>query len=348
MRLFSCDQCGSLLHFENTRCEGCGAALGFLPSRGALSAFDAAGVAMLDGGRWKPCSNAVWDACNWMVPVRQTAGRDGDEFCPACRLNTMVPDLRQAANLPLWRRFEGAKRRLVYSLDRLRLPHDPSWLTFSFVGDRDGKPAMTGHEHGHITIALAEADDAERERRRSALGEPFRTLLGHLRHEAGHAYFPLMVERAGRVEDFRGIFGDERRDYAAALEAHYARPADEGWRGAYISAYAAAHPHEDWAECFAHYLHMVDSLEMATSFGMRLRPTLGRDGVLETALDFSPYRASLAEILAAWTPLTVAMNAMNRSMGMQDLYPFVLSPPVARKLGFIHELVHERPEIRVS
>lgn len=340
MRLFACQNCGNLLHFENTVCEACGAPLGFLPALGQLSAFDADGRrALVDHNAWKPCANTAHDACNWMLPADDPA-----EYCPACSMNETVPDLSIPANLPLWRKLEVAKRRLIYTLDKLRLPHDDAALRFSFLADLDGQPpTMTGHDEGHITIALAEADDAEREIRRTRLNEPFRTLLGHMRHEVGHWYFIVLVARAGRTDDFRAMFGDESADYGAALQAHYATPQNDAWRGSFISAYAAAHPHEDWAECFAHYLHMVDSIEVAASYGMRIDPVLDKQGVLGVALDFNPYRAGINDILAAWTPLTIAMNAMNRSMGTPDLYPFVLSAPVAQKLGFIHEVVHHRP-----
>jgi hypothetical protein len=344
MRLFACENCGNTLHFENVSCEQCGAALGFLAPRGALSAFAADGVtALLDQGRWKRCANAAHGVCNWMLRAD-----DASEFCEACAHNAVVPDLSVPGNLPLWQKLEVAKHRLIYSLDRLRLRHDPAELRFSFLADVDGQAAMTGHDNGQIDIALIEADDAEREKRRDAMHEPFRTLLGHFRHEVGHWYFVVLVERAGRQDAFRAVFGDERADYGAALQAHYARPPNDDWRGEYISAYAASHPHEDWAECFAHYLHMVDSLEMAASFGLRTRPRLDQDGVLEAEVDFNPYRASIDDILLAWTPLTIAMNAMNRCMGTPDLYPFVLSPAVARKLGFIHEMVHDRPTTRAN
>lgn len=340
MRLFACEKCGNTLHFENVRCEQCGSGLGYLPERGALSAFAEDGVtALLDGVRWKPCANAAPGVCNWMLRADDPA-----EFCEACAHNNVVPDLSVPGNLPLWQKLEVAKHRLIYTLDKLRLPHDPAELRFSFLADANGQAAMTGHDNGKIDIALAEADDAEREKRRGAMNEPFRTLLGHFRHEVGHWYFVILVERGGKQDAFRAVFGDERADYGAALQAHYAKPPSDDWRGEYISAYAAAHPHEDWAECFAHYLHMVDSLEMAGSFGLRTRPRLDQDGALESEVDFSPYRASIDDILLAWTPLTVAMNAMNRCMGTPDLYPFVLSPAVARKLGFIHELVHDRPQ----
>jgi hypothetical protein len=337
MRLFACQKCRNTLHFENTLCERCGSALGFLPGRGLLSAFAEDGAtSLLDGQGWKRCANAAHDACNWMVPAD-----DVEDYCPACQHNAVVPDLAVPENLPLWQKLEVAKHRLMYTLDRLGLPRDPGELTFSFLADESGQAAMTGHDNGHIILALAEADDAEREKRRGLMNEPFRTLLGHFRHEVGHWYFVVLVERAGKTAAFREIFGDESADYGEALKAHYAKGPNEDWRGEYISAYSAAHPHEDWAECFAHYLHMVDSLEMAASFGMRVRPKLDKEGVLEAEVDFDPYKGTIDDILLAWTPLTVAMNAMNRCMGTPDLYPFVLSPPVARKLGFIHDLVHE-------
>ncbi len=338
MRLFACQECRNLLHFENVSCESCGQALGFLPARGMMSTFTAEGVSLLDQKPWRACGNARHGVCNWMLPAEET-----EELCPACRHNSVIPDLSMAGNLPLWQKLEVAKRRLIYTLDRLSLPHDPEELRFAFLADTAEGKAMTGHDNGLITIALAEAEDAERERRRAALNEPYRTLLGHLRHEVGHYYFLVLVERAGRVEEFRALFGDESADYAAALQAHYASPPSDDWRGGFISSYAAAHPHEDWAECFAHYLHMMDSLEMAASFGMRVRPRLDRRGVLEAEVDFNPYKASMEEVLSAWTPLTVAMNAMNRCMGTPDLYPFVLSAPVAEKLGFIHRIIQERP-----
>lgn len=338
MRLFACQECRNLLHFENVTCESCHHALGFLPARGMLSAFDTEWVSLLDKRQWKPCGNAQHGVCNWMLPAEDEA-----ELCPACQHNNVIPDLSVAENLPLWQKLEIAKRRLIYTLDRLGLPHDPAELRFEFLADTPEGKAMTGHDNGLITIALAEADDAEREKRRTELNEPYRTLLGHMRHEVGHYYFLVLVERAGLTEEFRALFGDESTDYGAALQAHYAKPPNDDWRGQFISNYAAAHPHEDWAECFAHYLHMMDSLEMAASFGMRVRPRLDREGVLEAEVDFNPYKASMEEVLSAWAPLTVAMNAMNRCMGTPDLYPFVLSAPVAEKLGFIHRIIQERP-----
>lgn len=340
MRLFACQECRNLLHFENVVCASCSSALGYLPGRAVLSAFKD-GKAMADGKPWKNCANSVHGVCNWMLPAE-----DEGEFCTACRHNSVVPDLSVEGNLPLWQKLEIAKRRLIYTLDRLRLPHDPEELRFEFLADTPSVKVMTGHADGLITIALAEADDAEREKRRNELHEPYRTLLGHMRHEVGHYYHTVLVEREGRTEEFRDLFGDETQDYAAALQAHYDKPPSDEWRGEFISNYAASHPHEDWAESFAHYLHMVDSLEMAASFGMSIRPRLDREGVMEAEVDFNPYKVSMEDILLAWTPLTVAMNAMNRCMGTPDIYPFVLSGKVAEKLGFIHRIIQERPPLQ--
>ena len=57
--------------------------------------------------------------------------------------------------------------------------------------------------------------------------------------------------------------------YAAALQAHYAKGGDVGpWAERHVSAYASAHPWEDWAETWAHYLHMMDAVDTALGFGM--------------------------------------------------------------------------------
>jgi hypothetical protein len=199
---------------------------------------------------------------------------------------------------------------------------------------------MTGHDEGLITLALAEADDAERERRRTAMGEPYRTLLGHFRHEVGHYYWNILVRDAGRLEGFRAAFGDERPDYGEALQAHYAKGQNDAWRGEYISHYAAAHPWEDWAESWAHYMHIQDSLEMAESFGLDIRPRLDTTGEMTARIRLDPYRErDFGRILAAWTPVTVAMNSMNRCMGVPDAYPFVMTEAVVAKLRHIHGLV---------
>ncbi len=201
---------------------------------------------------------------------------------------------------------------------------------------------LTGHDLGDITINIAEADDAERERRRTAMHEPYRTLLGHFRHEVGHYYWDRLVRDAPALIPYREIFGDEREDYGEALKKHYKDGPPTDWREHYVSAYATTHSWEDFAETWAHYLHIVDTLETARSFGIRVEPTgLAAAETLATKVDFSPYTAdSIEPIVKAWVPLTFAINSLNRSMGLRDFYPFVLTPTIIEKLGFIHDLVH--------
>ena len=203
------------------------------------------------------------------------------------------------------------------------------------------EPVLTGHDSGIITIALAEADDAEREARRTGMGEPYRTLLGHFRHEIGHHYWDLLVQGQPAQARFRALFGDETADYATALQAYYANGAPAGWPQTHISAYATAHPWEDFAETFAHYLHIVDTVEMAAAFGVRARP---RDANLAVHVDFDPYlEPDIQHIVDNWIPLASMLNNLNRAMGHPDAYPFVLTPQVIDKLGFVHDLVHARP-----
>jgi hypothetical protein len=349
MKLFECQACGQPLYFENTLCESCRRRLGFLSSLQEVTALD------WDGDAWKAlaeperrfrfCLNAEQDACNWLVPVDSP-----EPFCAACRHNRMIPDLSQPRNLDSWRRLETAKHRLFYTLLRLdlpvtRRPEDPNGLTFDFLADpvapnANTAPVLTGHHNGLITINIAEANDAEREFRRSAMGEPYRTLLGHFRHEVGHYYWTLLIENDPSIERFRALFGDERQDYAQALRDHYDRGASPDWQNSFVSAYASAHPWEDWAETWAHYLHMVDTLETASAFGLRVKPRVSRQQELSAAIDFDPHRVDdLNRLIAAWLPLTFAVNSLNRSMGQPDLYPFVLAPAAIGKLAFVHERV---------
>lgn len=352
MKLFECQHCGQLLYFENIRCERCGHLLGYHADHAVLSAVTAAG-----GDRWHSlafpgeafrfCANSGHDACNWLVIA------DGpDAFCRACRLNRTIPDLGVPENLLLWQLLEAAKHRLVYGLLRLELPlvskHDDArkGLAFDFLADtgprfREGPQVVTGHAEGLITINIAEADDAERERHRQDMAEPYRTLLGHFRHEVGHHYWERLVRGGVWHEAFREMFGDERRDYAEALESHYAGGPPPGWQDRHVSVYASSHPWEDFAETWAHYLHIVDTLEAANSFGLRIDPKAGRTPVLKTEIDFDPYRESdFDALIEAWLPLTYAVNSLNQSMGQPDLYPFVLAPTVIGKLRFVHGLIH--------
>ena len=351
MKLFECQFCGQPLYFENARCESCGRRLGFLPSNQEISALEWNGeawTALAEPDRsFRFCANAESDACNWLIPADSL-----DRYCLACRHNRVIPNLSQPQNIERWRRLEAAKRRLFYTLLKLDLPiasrmEDPKGLAFDFLSDpaegtRQAPTVLTGHDNGLITINIAEADDAERERRRHAMGEPYRTLLGHFRHEVGHYYWDVLVWSDASRERFRAIFGDERQDYGAALQAHYANGPPPDWQSEFVSAYATAHPWEDWAETWAHYLHMVDTLETAKAFGLSVRPRISRGPELSSAIDFDPYHVSdLNRLIAAWLPLTFAVNSLNRSMGQPDLYPFVLAPTVIGKLAFVHGRIYQ-------
>ncbi len=173
------------------------------------------------------------------------------------------------------------------------------------------------------------------------MGEPYRTLLGHFRHEVGHFYWNVLVRDRGQEEACRAMFGDDRQDYGEALERHYAQGAPANWQDNFVSTYATAHAWEDWAETWAHYLHIIDSLETAAAFGLEVHPSIDADDLLHAEPAADPYGERRFDRLAeTWLPLTIALNAMNRSMGLGDLYPFVLSPAVISKLSFIHDLVH--------
>jgi hypothetical protein len=347
MKLFECQHCNQLLYFENVLCERCGHRLGYLPEKVTLTALEAEGEdwkALADGQLYRFCANAEHGACNWLVPTDSE-----DRLCAACKHNRTIPDIGVPENLGRWRRLELAKHRLFYTLYRLQLPvptreEDPEGLGFDFLADPPSGPkVMTGHDHGLITISLAEADDAQREKLRQEMGEPYRTLLGHFRHEVGHFFWDRLVRDRDRLDSFRALFGDEQEDYGEALKRHYADGAPADWQSRFITAYASSHPWEDWAETWAHYLHIVDTLEMARAFGLRVEPRVTEGSELETEVDFDPHRVRSAKrLIDAWLPLTFAVNSLNRSMGQDDLYPFVMSPPVIEKLGYIHDLVHDR------
>jgi hypothetical protein len=346
MKLFQCQHCGQPIYFENRVCEQCGHRLGFLPQALTLSALEPEGEswrALPGDSLYRFCANAQHDVCNWLVAA------DGTEtLCAACRHNQTIPDMAVAENLPRWRKLELAKHRLFYSLLRLNLPlanrvEDPEHgLAFDFLAEAPNTPkVLTGHDDGLITVALAEADDAAREQMRQQMGEPYRTLLGHLRHEVGHHYWDLLVRDGGRLDEFRTLFGDESQDYAAALKRNYEAGPPADWRDRFISAYASCHPWEDFAESWAHYLHIVDTLEMGFAFGLEIRPRLAGSAELGASIGFDPYAAGTVErLVESWLPLVFAMNSLNRAMGLPDLYPFVLTPAVIEKLGFVHGLVH--------
>ena len=277
MKLFKCQNCGNTIHFNNDVCLACNSRIGYV-----RKLFDMSALAPNEDGTWKAladpgrphifCENAAEGACNWLLPADS-----GENFCLACRFNLVIPDLSVPENHDRWRRVEQAKKHLFYSLTRWNLPmprraDDPDHgLAFEFLADRQDanghtlETVLTGHNSGVIQINIAEADDVERERRRALMREPYRTLIGHFRHEVGHFYWDLLVQDRNRIGDFAAVFGDPSIDYALALQNHYANGAPPGWQQNYISAYASAHPWEDFAETWAHCFHMVDGLETVCS-----------------------------------------------------------------------------------
>ncbi|MBU9640320.1 putative zinc-binding metallopeptidase [Burkholderia gladioli] len=347
MKTFHCGNCGQLVFFENVRCERCEAPLGYLPEVGEVGAFEIDASSgqwrslhpSVAGQLYRPCHNySVENVCNWMVPADSPAS-----YCESCALTETIPDLSNPDNRPLWYRTEAAKRRLVYTLTMLGLPVESRLLapergmSFAFKAATESEPVMTGHANGLITLNLAEADDAERERVRAAMHEPYRTLVGHFRHEIGHYYFDRLIVGSAWQEAFRERFGDERADYQAALDAHYQNGAPAGWEDSYISEYASMHPWEDWAETWAHYLHMVDTLDTANACGLVLDPD--DDSLPHLDDQTSVDEASFGNLMRRWFPLTYALNSLNRSMGMADAYPFALSPAVVAKLRFVHRVI---------
>lgn len=362
-RAFSC-RCGRPIFFRNSRCLACGTALGYDPTRGRLLPIEPVEQPGPGGWwrlaqpgraatlRWRRCSNLdTAAACNWLVATGDRQLRDHPDapLCRCCRLTRTLPDLSQPGSAELWGRIALAQRRLVSTLAGLGLPvksrKEDARLGLAFDLLRTppgGPPVTTGHADGLITLDVEEADDSTRERRRHDLHEPYRTLLGHLRHECGHYYWWRLVDGGEWLEPFRAEFGDERADYAAALQRHYAEGAPADWNDRHVSAYASSHPWEDWAETWAHYLHLVDTLDTARSFGLdgaRVELDYERFALERVAGPGDPQAAAFLGLVHGWMELTGVLNEMSRAMGQSDFYPFVLSEPALRKLYLVHRVV---------
>ncbi len=347
-------RCERPVYFRNSLCLGCKTPLGYAPDPGeirALEPADESGNWRLEGEKdpsrmWRRCGN--FDSpcgCNWLV-----AADDSEPLCLSCRLNRTIPNLDDADSGGWWRAIENAKRRLVAQLLGLGLPVESRvsglkerGVMFDFLrSPKDGPRVLTGHALGLITMNVEEADDAVREKTRQSLREPYRTLLGHFRHEIGHYYWDRLIADTPWLEKFRDVFGDERVDYAASLKRNYEEGPPPDWANQHITSYASVHPWEDWAECWAHYLHVVDSLDTALGFGLR------GDEVEMKAEAFSvndlydpaaPDAQRVITLINSWVQLTTVLNELARSMGQQDFYPFVMSRPVLRKLHFIQMVV---------
>jgi hypothetical protein len=290
------------------------------------------------------CRNgAEYGACNWFATAPSA---NPSNYCIACDLNEVVPDLADQKRRTLWAETERAKRRLLYSLLQLGLPFlglgAKKALRFRLLADErvdtgavdppNQEPIHIGHYDGCLTLDVGEADDAHREAIRQRMDEPYRTMLGHLRHESGHYYWYVLVEGTPSQATFRALFGDERKDYEAALLAHYESGPTQTWQQWFVSPYASAHPWEDFAETWAHYIHILDTLETANASTL----AIGGRAILPPL----PLMAErqFARVFDAWRPLSVCLNQLNRSMGMRDAYPFSVADRVIEKLAFVHEI----------
>lgn len=359
MKTFSCT-CGNPLYFENTLCLKCHWEVGFDPAGLDMHRLD-------DATSFKRCANGTSPlmACNWLVP------KDGTQaFCVSCSLSRLIPNLSSPNTMQLWIKMEAAKRRALFSMLSLGVPLQPLpdphamgalneqgqmvplELSYRLLQPLPNAPVITGHDAGTITLNLEEADDVIRERNRINLNEPYRTLLGHFRHEIGHYYWSMWFENDSKRDEvlgaFRELFGDERQSYADAMNAYYRNGPQPGWQERCISAYSTMHPWEEWAETWAHYLHMIDALESFESLGLRKSATMPKETIEKIAPLPAPFhKAPVAEFsdkLQTWLEITPAINELSSSLGHNMSYPFVVSPPVVRKLFFIHCMVKRQVE----
>lgn len=350
MKTFHCTACQALVFFENVNCLTCGRVLAFATDRMAMLAlnpredvWESVEDGKTDGVMYRLCANYVTHGvCNWAI-----AADSPDTLCRSCGLTHTIPAVDVAGNKEAWGKLEIAKRRVVYAILSLNLElvskrQDPArGLEFRFLSDTvtpsgDRSRVLTGHDDGVITINVAEADDVYRESQRHHHNEPYRTLIGHFRHEIGHYYWDRLIAGGDKLEQFREIFGDERVDYQLALKQHYEQGAPPNWHENYVSAYASTHPWEDWAESWAHVMHMVDALETAQAVGLSVKPARIDEPAL--AIPAKPPLSrveAFEQLVREWASLTYVLNNLTRGLGLADAYPFVLSKPVVEKLRFV-------------
>lgn len=362
-RSYGC-RCSRAVFFRNSYCLNCDTPLGYEPKLGKVfslapgfspETWYLAGPHVPDNHQkvYLRCANANTPArCNWLVEVGEP-GRNA--YCLSCRLNRIIPDASVPEDAMLWGRLEDAKRRVISALVALGLPlasrvsEDPEHgLAFDFLrSPAKGPRVLTGHDDGVITLNIEEADDVTREQMRTSMREPYRTLVGHFRHEVGHYYWDRLVAQTHWLDKYRALFGDERADYQAALKKNYEQGPEPGWPKRFVSAYASVHPWEDWAETWAHYMHMVDTLGTATSFGLHPETIampfdcFGAEAACDADGNTEDCERFLA-LLNSWLKLTAVMNELCRSMGQPDFYPFALPRAAVAKLHFVHKVVSER------
>ncbi|WP_144394427.1 zinc-binding metallopeptidase family protein [Pleionea sediminis] len=357
MLTFAC-QCGNELHFSNTQCVQCELLLGLIPDEQRISAFTETHqrewLSVYNGKHYRPCKNYTQhQVCNWMI-----ASDDTNEYCKSCRLTEVRPDIEKGDNLRRWFLLEQAKRRLLYSTIKFNLPinskteNPEAGLGFAFLEDIEEdnygneltvkQYVVTGHNNGLITINIKEADHARRIDMREKMNESYRTLVGHFRHESGHYYWDRLINETDKIDEFRELFGDERLNYEVALDMYYKNGPIENWQNTWISAYASMHPWEDWAETWAHYFHMVDTLETANNFDVSISQTVISNPYVhdEIQTDYQ-IEESFTQLFNDWCRLTRVLNGLNRSMGLDDAYPFVISISSLNKLRFVHQIINK-------
>ncbi len=344
MKIFQCGYCQHPLFFESYECENCGHLSGFRDTDRMMLTFDPDPDTLVSDREqihYKYCKNHEYEVCNWLLEKS-----DPEELCNACQLNRTIPNLSDQQNFVKWQYLEIAKHRLIYQLQKMGLPlpnkmdNEEDGLCFDFIAKQNDPEIMTGHANGIITILLREADSVIREQTRLDLREPYRTLIGHLRHEVGHYFWNRLIYiDQDNLQAFRSIFGNEEVDYSESLNTYYQNGAPFDWRSRFISKYATAHPWEDWAETWAHYLHLMDMVETSHFFGLKVNPThLHQEMYSMKTVD--PYTINdFKTIVQSAIPLSFAVNSINRAMGLADVYPFEVNDHIINKMSFIHDLV---------
>ena len=352
MRTFRC-LCQNTLFFDNSFCLQCGREVGFCPVCRLIVSLLQTKEGRLHCGNpackisLVKCHNYVtYNVCNRCVQSEGQNAIDEDgtsiaPLCDCCSFTRTIPDLSVPGNQEKWYRLEMAKRRLFYDLDLLQLPYGTGpqivqpalyfdfkadvTLTNEYWGTTGSKEKVyTGHDNGIVTINIREADDVERERLRVELGEAQRTLLGHFRHEIGHYYWDALVKKRCEAA-FIQVFGDPMNpSYQEALTAYYNTAPPNNWQSQFVSAYATMHPWEDFAETFATYLDMVSLLDTAYHISF---------------FNGSPSLSHLDTIVIQYQQLGISLNELNRSKGIMDVVPEIVSPGVKEKMQFIHEVI---------
>ena len=355
MKTFDCT-CENELHFPNTSCVKCSSQLGFLPQHLVLAPIikekNGSYRSSLYDGTYRKCINyETHNVCNWMVDIN-----DPNNLCRSCRLTQIIPDLSDKKNIKRWYDLENAKRRMLYTLFKLGLPvvgrdkRPEEGLSFAFLEDETEDEfgnelyiknyVITGHNNGLITINVKEAEPSIRIEIREQMQESYRTLLGHFRHESGHYYWDRMIRNSSHIDEFRELFGDETISYQHSMKSYYQNGPAKNWQNVWISAYASMHPWEDWAETWAHYMHMIDTLETAHQFRFSIAGYELNDPLQSHShFDALSTEKNFTKLFNDWCKLTASLNALNRSMGLDDAYPFVISISALNKLRFVHQVV---------